>query len=133
MQWNDVVTLIMALVALGTAVLAWRKFPQDKESADVDIAAKYESMVARAADREVQSQMRADQKEKDFQDRLNKCLSRITQLENRLIELEADIVALQRENNKLAEWARRLSSQVVALGGTPIPKPDTGNLTPRPS
>jgi hypothetical protein len=109
MVWTDIVSLIMGIASIATAVIVWRKFKPEVRILDADAATKYAELVDRAAKRE-----------SEYQNRIDSIQARMALLETRQGELEAQVEAANQRAEKFEGWAKRLTHQVQSLGGVPV-------------
>jgi predicted nuclease with TOPRIM domain len=92
MTITEVFTLFVAGVSL---YIAWRKAPFESKHLDAQAAEKYQSIAVNAADR-------------------------LDKLEAKVNELTQRAQAAEDRASKFENWAKRLSGQVVSMGGIPV-------------
>lgn len=120
MKWNDIVSIVTALIAVATVYIAWRKLKPEYQGLDADAATKYAELVDRAAKRETEYQNRIDEIRRSIQVIKDDSDSKVAALEKCQEELEGRIGTLERENRSLKDWASRLVHQVKSLGAIPV-------------
>jgi hypothetical protein len=84
------------LVAVVSLYIAWRKAPLESKNLDAAAAEKYQAIAVNAAER-------------------------LEALEKQVNDLAIKARAAEERAARYENWARRLSGQVVSMGGTPVP------------
>jgi hypothetical protein len=93
MTITEIFTLLVAGVSL---YIAWKKAPYESKNLDAAAAEKYQSIAVNAA-------------------------ARLDALEKQVTELSIRARAAEERAAKFENYAKRLSGQVVSMGGIPVP------------